>query len=407
MKKIALFNSVYNGGKTLLNYLTPIAKILQEQLDYEFDVFQPPEDFCNLTIEESEQILNHKVLPLQRNLAELNPVLSINVEPLQTYDIVITNGASISRLFNENIFVIVTNHGFAPMPLRNVIQHADALSFNDLILCYGKSSWQQVSFCLNTLRKQYNYRAYNRLVKRQTFLPPTFPLKLDFTNFREKLNNIFENKNQNLVEKYNTGNLVIGLLPTSPETIVQGISLFDNIDKLLTALLQNFPLAKIILRPYIFNPSISSEVFELLNIFSANVTNFKIDNSGQSSNDFYNQCDILISDGSTGGITYLINKAMPPIYYISKNVVNTNETVNNFVEIQRDKVFFAYNINALIQQVNKCINLSKEQRKNYFTNHCENDLFLDVDNKELLQKIIDAKVNDFPFVDENGNAFNV
>lgn len=407
MKKIALFNSVYKSGKTYLNYLTPIAKILQEQLDYEFDVFQPPEDFCNLTIEESEQILNHKVLPLQRNLAEPNPVLSINVEPLQNYDIIINNGSSSSRLFNENIFVIATNHGFAPLPLRNVIQHADALSFNDLILCYGKSSLQQVKFCLQTLRNQYVYKQHKRIANRKTFLADTFPLKLDFTNFHEKLNNIFENKNQNLVEKYNTGNLVIGLLPTSPETIVQGISLFDNIDKLLTALLQNFPLAKIILRPYIFNPSISSEVFELLNIFSANVTNFKIDNSGQSSNDFYNQCDILISDGSTGGITYLLNKAMPPIYYIPKNVVNTNETVNNFVEIQRDKVFFAYNINALIQQVNKCINLSKEQRKNYFTNHCENYLFLDVDNKELLQKIIDAKVNDFPFVDENGNAFNV
>ena len=407
MKKIALFNSVYKSGKTYLNYLTPIAKILQEQLDYEFDVFQPPEDFCNLTIEESEQILNHKVLPLQRNLAEPNPVLSINVEPLQNYDIIINNGSSSNRLFNENIFVIATTHGIAPMPLRNVLQNADALTFSDLILCYGKSSLQQVKFCLQTLRNQYVYKQHKRIANRKTFLANTFPLKLDFTNFHEKLNNIFENKNQNLVEKYNTGNLVIGLLPTFPETIVQGISLFDNIDKLLTALLQNFPLAKIILRPYIFNPSISSEVFELLNIFSANVTNFKIDNSGQSSNDFYNQCDILISDGSTGGITYLLNKAMPPIYYIPKNVVNTNETVNNFVEIQRDKVFFAYNINALIQQVNKCINLSKEQRKNYFTNHCENDLFLDVDNKELLQKIIDAKVNDFPFVDENGNAFNV
>ena len=346
-------------------------------------------------------------MPLQRNLAEPNPVLSINVEPLQNYDIIINNGSSSNRLFNENIFVIATTHGIAPMPLRNVLQNADALTFSDLILCYGKSSLQQVKFCLQTLRNQYVYKQHKRIANRKTFLANTFPLKLDFTNFHEKLNNIFENKNQNLVEKYNTGNLVIGLLPTFPETIVQGISLFDNIDKLLTALLQNFPLAKIILRPYIFNPSISSEVFELLNIFSANVTNFKIDNSGQSSNDFYNQCDILISDGSTGGITYLLNKAMPPIYYIPKNVFNTNETVNNFVEIQRDKVFFAYNINTLIQQVNKCINLSKEQRKNYFTNHCKNDLFLDVDNKELLQKIIDAKVNDFPFVDENGNAFNV
>ena len=134
MKKIALFNSVYKGGETYLNYLTPIAKILQEQLNYEFDVFQPPEDFCDLTIEESQNILNHKVLPLQRNLAEPNPVLSINVEPLQTYDIVITGMASVSRLFNENIFVIATNHGFAPLPFRNVIQHADALSFNDLIV---------------------------------------------------------------------------------------------------------------------------------------------------------------------------------------------------------------------------------------------------------------------------------
>lgn len=407
MKKIALFNSVYNGGKTFLNYLTPIAKILQEQLDYEFDVFQPNKNFCGLTIEESEITLNHKVMQLQPNLFEQNIFFAINVEPLQNYDIIITNGAAVARMFNENIFVIATNHGIAPMPLRNVLQNADALTFSDLILCYGISSLQQLKFCLQTLRKQFSYKHHKRIANRKTFLTHTFPLKLDFTNFHEKLNNIFENKNKNLVEKYNNGSLVIGLLPTTPEIIVQGISLFDNIDKLLTALLQNFPLAKIILRPHIFNPSISSEVFELLNIFSANVTNFEIDNTGQSSNDFYQQCDILISDGSTGGISFLLNKAMPPIYYIPRSFISTNEIVNNFIEIQKDKVLFARSIKELIKQINYCINLSEEQRKNYFTNHCENDLFLDVDNKELLQKIIDAKVNDFPFVDENGNAFNV
>ena len=407
MKKIALFNSVYKGGETYLNYLTPIAKILQEQLNYEFDVFQPPEDFCDLTIEESQNILNHKVLPLQRNFAEPNPVLSINVEPLQTYDIVITGMASVSRLFNENIFVIATNHGFAPLPFRNVIQHADALSFNDLILCYGKTSWQQVSFCLNTLRKQYNYRAYNRLVKRKTFLPPTFPLKLESENFYEKSIIFFEKNNQNLVEKYQNNNLVIGLLPTITETIVQGISLFDNIDKILNSLLQNFPLAKIILRPHASDTELSPKIFDLLKIFSDNVPNFEIDNSEQSSTDFYKQCDILISDASTGGVTFMSNKIMPPIYFIPKKYIETNLQVNNFVELQKDKVLFAHSITELIKQINTCINLSKEQRINYFNNFCENDLFLDVDNKELLQKIIDAKVNDFPFVDENGNAFNV
>ena len=403
MKKIALFNSVYKGGETYLNYLTPIAKILQEQLNYEFDVFQPPEDFCDLTIEESQNILNHKVLPLQRNFAEPNPVLSINVEPLQTYDIVITGMASVSRLFNENIFVIATNHGFAPLPFRNVIQHADALSFNDLILCYGKTSWQQVSFCLNALRKQYNYRAYNRLVKRKTFLPPTFPLKLESENFYEKSIIFFEKNNQNLVEKYQTNNLVIGLLPTITETIVQGISLFDNIDKILNSLLQNFPLAKIILRPHASDTELSPKIFDLLKIFSDNVPNFEIDNSEQSSTDFYKQCDILISDASTGGVTFMSNKIMPPIYFIPKKYIETNLQVNNFVELQKDKVLFAHSITELIKQINTCINLSKEQRINYFNNFCENDLFLNVDNKQLLQKIIDKKLDNFHYVDENGN----
>ena len=403
MKKIALFNSVYKGGETYLNYLTPIAKILQEQLNYEFDVFQPPEDFCDLTIEESQNILNHKVLPLQRNFAEPNPVLSINVEPLQTYDIVITGMASVSRLFNENIFVIATNHGFAPLPFRNVIQHADALSFNDLILCYGKTSWQQVSFCLNALRKQYNYRAYNRLVKRKTFLPPTFPLKLESENFYEKSIIFFEKNNQNLVEKYQNNNLVIGLLPTITETIVQGISLFDNIDKILNSLLQNFPLAKIILRPHASDTELSPKIFDLLKIFSDNVPNFEIDNSEQSSTDFYKQCDILISDASTGGVTFMSNKIMPPIYFIPKKYIETNLQVNNFVELQKDKVLFAHSIKELIKQINTCINLSKEQRINYFNNFCENDLFLNVDNKQLLQKIIDKKLDNFHYVDENGN----
>ena len=342
-------------------------------------------------------------MPLQRNLAEPNPVLSINVEPLQTYDIVITGMASVSRLFNENIFVIATNHGFAPLPFRNVIQHADALSFNDLILCYGKTSWQQVSFCLNALRKQYNYRAYNRLVKRKTFLPPTFPLKLESENFYEKSIIFFEKNNQNLVEKYQTNNLVIGLLPTITETIVQGISLFDNIDKILNSLLQNFPLAKIILRPHASDTELSPKIFDLLKIFSDNVPNFGIDNSEQSSTDFYKQCDILISDASTGGVTFMSNKIMPPIYFIPKKYIETNLQVNNFVELQKDKVLFAHSIKELIKQINTCINLSKEQRINYFNNFCENDLFLNVDNKQLLQKIIDKKLDNFHYVDENGN----
>ena len=162
-------------------------------------------------------------------------------------------------------------------------------------------------------------------------------------------------------------------------------------------------MAKIILRPHASDTELSPKIFDLLKIFSDNVPNFEIDNSEQSSTDFYKQCDILISDASTGGVTFMSNKIMPPIYFIPKKYIETNLQVNNFVELQKDKVLFAHSITELIKQINTCINLSKEQRINYFNNFCENDLFLNVDNTQLLQKIIDKKLDNFHYVDENGN----
>ena len=77
-KKIALFNAVQNGGETYLNYLKPIAKILQEQLNYDFDVFQYPKEYCGLTLQESQKILNHKVELLPNYFATNFDILFCN-----------------------------------------------------------------------------------------------------------------------------------------------------------------------------------------------------------------------------------------------------------------------------------------------------------------------------------------
>ena len=97
---------------------------------------------------------------------------------------------------------------------------------------------------------------------------------------------------------------------------------------------------------------------------------------------------------------------MPPIYYIPRNVVKTKINVHNFVALQKNKVLFAHSIKELIKQINHCINLTKEQRINYFNNYCENDLFLEVDTKQVLKNIIENNIKNFPYIDEKGNVFD-
>ena len=93
---------------------------------------------------------------------------------------------------------------------------------------------------------------------------------------------------------------------------------------------------------------------------------------------------------------------MPPIYYILRKFTK-HINVKKFIELQTDKVLFANSIKELIKQINFCINLTKEQRINYFDNYCKKDLFLHVDNQQVLQNIINKNFDNFPYVDAQGN----
>ena len=62
MKKIALLNSFFKGGKTLLEYFKRILPNLKNIEKCSIDIFQPDnKDTLNLSISEAENYLQNKV----------------------------------------------------------------------------------------------------------------------------------------------------------------------------------------------------------------------------------------------------------------------------------------------------------------------------------------------------------
>lgn len=401
MKKIALLHSIAANSQTYIRYVSDLLLTLnslrKNGISINIDIFQPEKHICGLSIEETKKLTNYDNVIL---LETVNLQNGFNVFPMFEYDYVISNAAT-AQDFSEKVFYIYTFHGSAPMPMNSKLYMGEYHTFCDAILVSSRANLSLLMQGVSNFRKS-KVLVYNniRTAFRKTYFIPIQPIKIQ--NFHKISIKNFEN----LADKYNKNNLIIALLPTNFNTINIKLSLLYYLDKIVYTLVKNFPLAKIIFRPFpadlensIFTPILK----QLFNIYP----NFILDNGKTSSTDFYEQCDILITDGSTGGISFLLNTAMPPIYYAAKNIVDTDEIVNDFVNLQKDKVLFAHSTKELIEQINYCINLTKEQRINYFNNYSEKDLFLNVDNKQVFKNIINKNLDDFPYVDEKGNVFNI
>lgn len=410
MKKIALLSCTPNGGKTYLDYLKNVLTYLLEiynnthpqQKLCQIDFFQLNGEMMDvgLTISETENYLQYKVKAINNQT---------DFFKLFNYDVVFFNQPFLIPYFPDKVFCVNILHGNALTPSQPQENYFSWLAYQDAFICPSdsvlKACYDELTVCREKHNNKFENLVYNqkRSHIRKTFVAKTQPIK------QENFFNINDYKN---VDK---DNLTIAIFPTSILTIEQGVSLYNSFNSIIENIITNFPNAKIIFRPHAinFHKNDNGEYISNINGLAENVQqleqiipNFYVDTFKKSSSEFFNQCDILITDGSSGGVSFLLNKAMPPIYYIPRNVVKTKINVHNFVALQKDKVLFAHSIKELIKQINHCINLTKEQRINYFNNYCENDLFLEVDTKQVLKNIIENNIKNFPYIDEKGNVFD-
>ena len=198
-------------------------------------------------------------------------------------------------------------------------------------------------------------------------------------------------------------NITIGFLPTSSRVIPPELSIYSYLDTIIEPIISEFPESEVIFRPYpadLNHPKMSL-VEDYLNKFS----NVFFEKKDVSSNNFFNKCDVLISDASTGGISFLLDKCIPPIYWKSVDTKSHSVPTNSFYEMLKDKVFVAENIEQLIKFIHECKNLTIKQRLNYFYRYCDDELIVENNICSILETLdVNSKfdINKYPSVDNCG-----
>ena len=384
--KVALLNGVIGGGITYLSY---IKKILEHAPKiWEIEVFQSTH--TKISIDESKKFLNCDVILLRHS------------DQLKNFDIVISNDAFIGRyLINKR--TIFVGHGNAPMPCHNNTFFADWTAFWDCIITASKSAIKFNGEGISYYRKN----RLNGSIKHQGFIP-TGSISDLFNDLKKTT--LCQIPPLRKIKKYNVSNIpklknniTIGFLPTSSRVIPPELSIYSYLDTIIEPIISEFPESEVIFRPYpadLNHPKMSL-VEDYLNKFS----NVFFEKKDVSSNNFFNKCDVLISDASTGGISFLLDKCIPPIYWKSVDTKSHSVPTNSFYEMLKDKVFVAENIEQLIKFIHECKNLTIKQRLNYFYRYCDDELIVENNICSILETLdVNSKfdINKYPSVDNCG-----
>jgi hypothetical protein len=293
MKNIVLISNVYNGGKTYLEYLVPVLNALRDKFN------------C--------VVLQTSVTGISQREAE--GILGIQVEEVEVdffscleSQVVISNDAWVGRLLDDSNFGIFIAHGNVGIPGRDKYYFSDWMSYWDAIVSPSRSSFELTKTGMELYR--HDRKALKILIDakslrsdlRKTSAVSTLPVKIpEF--FRSAPYFPLAS------EEY-----VVGLLPTALGVCPSGASLYENMQTVINVVKSQIPHAKFILRPYMTDAE-RQDVKEICEQLSQ-LQWISVDNSKQSSKEFYQQCNTVITDASSGGVSFMLNTCRLPIYYI-------------------------------------------------------------------------------------------
>jgi len=107
------------------------------------------------------------------------------------------------------------------------------------------------------------------------------------------------------------------------------------------------PKAFVILRPYPLDLSnaIVAKVIAQIN------DKVQIDDSCSASDLFYSKCHLIITDVSTGGVTFMLRRGCPAIYYLP--AIGNSSVEKQWLKEMQDYIFVATSSETLKSQITK------------------------------------------------------
>ncbi len=291
MKRVYLINNVQNGGKTYLEYLLPALNALRHE--YHCTVLHTR--LAGLSKAETEHTLGYPVEEV-----ELSDIARLKSQTI------ISNDAFIGRALDESNFAVFISHGNVGMPIRDKYYASSLMSFFDAIVSPSRSFFSLLKRGMQLYRHDRKTLVLDRQSirsdLRKTSVIATLPVKIPAVLGAPP------------AFPRSPDSYVVGILPTQKGICPDGASLFENMVEVINAVKASIPHASIILRPYMtdFEHPYIEEMCHRL----AEYPWISIDTTRSRSEAFYRQCDTVITDASSGGVSFMLNTCRLPIYYV-------------------------------------------------------------------------------------------
>lgn len=371
-QKILLLNGVFNGGDTYAEYLKQA--LISLPLTAHITVYNIRER----TMMEAEAVAN---------LLNIN-VTDINIDDIQhlkknDFDIIISNESSVGQYIDSSIISTFISHGSAAMPAAGRFMYGDILSYFDIVTAASRATMQMLASGTSSYRAcrrrgeiAVNGPAIRSDLRRTSFMPIR-PIKQ-------------ENRHKTPQSAVPSTNFTIGLLPTQAAAIQSGVSMYNNISDIIVMLAQKFTQSQIVFRPYpldLLSLPIRQYCESLLN-----TGRIQVDMSNGSSADFYRKCDLIITDGSTGGISFMLRKTVPPIYFVP-NAALENDVTRWFVQNMCERAPVTHDLASLEEAIRRITNSSPDDLFSYYSNYCDFELFFEKDQSRYFTDIVNGDTN--------------
>ncbi|KHL76021.1 hypothetical protein PpSQ1_02185 [Pseudomonas putida] len=348
MKSVYLLNNVQNGGKTYLEYLLPALNALRQR--YNCTVLNTK--LTGVSRYEAEQALGYPVEDV-----EIDFIVRLRSQ------VIISNDAFIGRAIDESNFAVFISHGNVGMPIKDKHYASSLMSFFDAIVAPSRSFFALLKDGMQLYRKERHESlpfplAAVRSDLRRTSAISTLPVKIptildtppDFTRRH--------------------GNYVVGILPTQKGICPDGASLFENMVDVINAVKAQVPHASVILRPYMtdFEHPFIKEMCEQLSHYPW----ITIDDTKGRSDEFYQRCDTIITDASSGGVSFMLNTCRLPVYYVPADCAS-HPVVNAWLQQMDNHLPIARNGDELKELLHGFALLNPEQHYSIYRKFHESE----------------------------------